>query len=114
MKKIFELEELSRIIHNKKKQGKRIVLCHGVFDVLHLGHLEHFKKSKSNGDILVVTTTADKFINKGLGRPYFSSKIRTNLLSGLSAIDYISEVPSETAIPAIKLLKPNFYCKGAD
>jgi rfaE bifunctional protein kinase chain/domain len=114
MKKIFELEELSRIIQNKKKQGKRIVLCHGVFDVLHLGHLEHFKKSKSNGDILVVTTTADKFINKGLGRPYFSSKIRTNLLSGLSAIDYISEVPSETAIPAIKLLKPNFYCKGVD
>ena len=63
------------------------------------------KKSKSYGDILVVTTTSDKYISKGPGKPFFSSKIRKNLLSGLSAIDYISEIDAETAIPAIKSLK---------
>ena len=114
MKKIFDLEDLSKIIQNKKKNGKKIVLCHGVFDILHSGHLEHFKKSKSHGDILVVTTTSDKHINKGPGKPFFASKIRKNLLSGLSAIDYISEIDAETAMPAIKSLKPHFYCKGVD
>ena len=44
MKKIFDLEDLSKIIKNKKKNGKKIVLCHGVFDILHSGHLENFKK----------------------------------------------------------------------
>ena len=39
------------------------MLCHGVFDLLHIGHIKHFKDAKK-GDILVVTLTGDKFINK--------------------------------------------------
>ena len=60
MKKIYNLHELSKIIENRKNNGNRIVMCHGVFDLIHLGHIEHFRKAKENGDILVVTTTSDK------------------------------------------------------
>ena len=56
-----------------KKLKKKIVLCHGVFDLLHIGHLDYFKEAKKYGDILLVTITEDKFVNKGIGRPYFNS-----------------------------------------
>ena len=112
--KIFNLKNLSSIIKLKKKQNKKIVLCHGVFDLVHLGHLEHFKNAKAHGDILIVTTTSDKFINKGPNRPYFKNDTRQKLLEGISCIDYISEINSDSAIPAIEALKPDFYCKGND
>src|SRR5438045_167449 len=62
---------------------RKIVLCHGVFDVLHAGHLAYFKSAKKFGDLLVVTVTSDPYVNKGPGRPYFNSSIRANMLAAL-------------------------------
>ena len=61
-----------KIVTSLKKRGKKIVLCHGVFDLLHIGHLNYFKKAKLLGDVLIVSVTDDKFVNKGPGRPSFS------------------------------------------
>lgn len=113
-KKIYNLKNLALIIKQKKKINKKIILCHGVYDVVHLGHIEHFKKAKSYGDILIVTTTNDKFINKGPNRPYFSCEVRKKFLESIEHIDYVSDVSDDSAKPAIELLKPNFYCKGVD
>ena len=63
--KIFNLNQLSKIIKKKKSFGQKIVLCHGAYDLVHYGHISHFKKAKEYGDILIVTITTDKFINKG-------------------------------------------------
>ena len=60
---------LLKKIETLKKKNKKIVLCHGVFDLVHLGHLKHFKKAKSFGDFLIVSITKDEFIKKGPGRP---------------------------------------------
>ena len=65
MKKIVSIENLAKIISKLKNKEKKIVLCHGVFDLLHIGHINHFKEAKKLGDILVVTVTQDKFVNKG-------------------------------------------------
>ena len=46
------------------KLKKKIVLCHGVFDVIHSGHLKYFEQAKKYGDILVVSVTADKYVSK--------------------------------------------------
>ena len=54
---------------------------HGVFDIIHLGHLEYFKEAKLFGDILIVSVTSDQFVNKGFNRPYFDLKTRMNLLA---------------------------------
>ena len=72
-KKIQTVDSLSEISRNKKINNKKIVLCHGTFDLLHAGHFRHFQDSKNLGDVLVVTVTSDKFINKGPGRPYLTN-----------------------------------------
>jgi rfaE bifunctional protein kinase chain/domain len=114
VKKIISLEDLKKKIINFKINKKRIVLCHGTFDLIHLGHLRHFTEAKKYGDILVVTITTDKYVSKGLNRPFFSTNQRMEALSHISDIDFISYVDSSDAIDLIKYLKPNIYCKGPD
>ncbi|TAL21446.1 MAG: cytidyltransferase, partial [Nitrospirae bacterium] len=74
--KIKVLEELSQIIKNLKSEGKRVVLCHGCFDLMHPGHIKYFQAAKGMGDVLVVTLTPDIYIDKGPGRPVFNQDLR--------------------------------------
>jgi len=112
--KIFSIENLQKILNKEKEKGKRIVLCHGVFDLLHLGHIQHFEEAKNHGDILVVTVTSDQYVNKGPNRPAFQEDNRLRALEALQVIDYVALNKNPTAIPAIKELRPNIYCKGQD
>ena len=113
MSKIINLNKLALIFKKHRKQ-KKIVLCHGVFDVLHHGHIKYFEEAKKKGDILVVSLTADEFVNKGPGRPYFNFKYRSETLEAIQTIDYICKSKFDTSLEVIKLLKPDFYCKGMD
>ena len=74
--KIVSLSDLIKIKKKSIINKKKIVLCHGVFDVLHIGHLKHFKEAKEYGDILIVSITPNKFVNKGPGRPIFNERNR--------------------------------------
>ncbi|OUV61135.1 MAG: hypothetical protein CBC82_07275 [Cellvibrionales bacterium TMED122] len=114
-KKIIpNIKEASFKIKALKKKNKKIIHCHGVFDVIHLGHINHFKKAKSLGDILIVTVTADEFVNKGPNRPIFPLDIRMELLANLEFIDLVCPNHSQSAVPAINKLKSDIYCKGKD
>ncbi|MCO5144091.1 MAG: PfkB family carbohydrate kinase [Oligoflexia bacterium] len=93
---------------------KKIVQCHGVFDVIHAGHLAYFESAKKYGDLLIVTLTADAFVNKGPGRPYFNARIRANMVAALEVVDYVYVNNFPTATPCIELIKPHFYVKGPD
>lgn len=92
----------------------KIVHCHGVFDVLHAGHLKYFEWAKARGTILVVTLTSDRHVNKGPGRPYFGENSRAEMLEALSMVDYVSISDHPTAVPVIKQLRPHAYVKGPD
>ena len=48
--KIINIEKLDQLLKQYRKVGKKIVLCHGVFDLLHIGHIKHFEEAKNFGD----------------------------------------------------------------
>ena len=112
--KIKTLDELQRITELLRSQGKKIVHCHGCFDIVHFGHIQHFLSAKKQGDILIVTLTPDKFIDKGPGRPFFNENIRVKHISNLECVDYVALNKWATAIETIKIIKPDFYCKGKE
>ena len=112
--KVLSIDDFTKKISSEKKLKKRIVLCHGVFDLLHLGHIRHFKEAKSYGEILVVSITPDIFVNKGPGRPAFNEKLRAEALSSIKDIDYVMINKTATATDMINRIKPNVYCKGPD
>ncbi|MBK69591.1 MAG: hypothetical protein CMF54_07375 [Legionellales bacterium] len=113
-KKIHSIENLKKIIEKHKANKKKIVLCHGVFDLLHIGHIRHFNEAKNLGDILIVTVTPDQYVNKGPNRPVFPLATRMESLAALKAIDYVAGNNLNSATKLIKTLKPNIYCKGKD
>jgi len=112
--KILNEDELSSFSKSKKTYKKKIVLAHGVFDLLHIGHINYLKSAKKLGDILVVSITADKFVNKGPGRPYFSEINRLTFLASLYFVDYVVISNETTSVNIIQKLKPNLYVKGSD
>ena len=112
--KIYSLDEIKKILLKKKYKKNKIVLCHGVFDLLHIGHLNHFREAKDYGDILVVTVTSDRYVNKGPNRPIFSQENRLKALAALEIIDYVALSNSPTSTFIINELKPNVYCKGLE
>ena len=114
MQKIVSIDNLARIISKLKMKGKKVVLCHGVFDLLHIGHIKHFEEAKKLGDVLIVTLTSDQYVYKGPGRPAFNIKLRSEAIAALEAIDFVSINASPTAILPIQKIKPHIYCKGPD
>ncbi len=107
--KIISISQLKEIRKNNKK--RKIGLCHGVFDIVHPGHLFHFKEVKKKCDILVVSITSDKHIKKKRVVA-FDKKTRLEQLACYELIDYVTCIDHKTALPAIKNLKPDFYAKG--
>ena len=114
MKKLKSLKFLETISKKLKKNKRKIVLCHGDFDFLHLGHLKHFKAAKEKADYLVVSVTSDSKMQKGIGRPLYKEKERIEFLSSLSIIDFLYIDHNKDAVNLISKLKPDYYAKGLD
>ena len=110
--KFLSKTELSKLRENHK--NKKIILCHGVFDVLHHGHILHLKSAKKFGDILVVSLTSDNFVNKGPNRPFNNEISRMKFLSEFEIVDFVYINKTKNATSVIKSLKPHFYIKGPD
>ena len=101
-------------LRSLRVQGRKVAHCHGVFDLLHPGHLAHLQEAKAQGDLLVVTLTPDHLVNKGPGRPIFTESQRAAMLSALEMVDFVAVTTSATAVEAINLLKPDVFVKGPD
>ncbi|HLB41765.1 MAG TPA: PfkB family carbohydrate kinase [Gammaproteobacteria bacterium] len=96
------------------RDGKKVAQCHGVFDLLHIGHIKHLQYARTFCDILVVTITADCYVDKGPGRPYFTEYLRAEALAALSSVDYVIINHYSTAVEAIKAIRPDYYVKGIE
>jgi D-beta-D-heptose 7-phosphate kinase/D-beta-D-heptose 1-phosphate adenosyltransferase len=114
--KIKERKVLLRIVKNLKTKGKRIVFTNGCFDILHLGHVRYLEKAKSLGDVLVVGVNSNSSVRKlkGPKRPILPEKERTEILSGLGCVDYITIFNEADPLKLIASLKPDLLVKGGD
>lgn len=116
---IYEKAKILEVINKLRKEGKKIGLCTGSFDLLHPGHIMHLISAKKMCDVLIVGLAKDSHsLNKnvGRGRPIFSEKIRAFMISKLKPVDFVIfddcfEDPSKYLI---NFIKPDVYIKGKD
>jgi rfaE bifunctional protein nucleotidyltransferase chain/domain len=113
-RKILPLQQLGVIAAGLRAEGRMVILAHGTFDLLHIGHVRHLQAARAHGDTLIVTITADSFINKGPGRPVFPEALRSEMLASLELVDYVGVVAGPDALPAIEAIRPTVYIKGQD
>lgn len=112
--KIIDLKDLADICQKAKKNGKKIVISHGCFDLIHPGHIRHIKAAKNYGDILIVSIIPDKYVKKGPGRPVFSEYLRAESVASLADVDYVTLNKWDSSAKLIEYLKPSFYVKGRE
>lgn len=112
--KIRSIEELGTISAQSRAAGQVVVHAHGTFDLLHLGHVRHLEAARKLGDILIVTVTADRFVNKGPGRPVFNGSLRAEMLATLEYVDWVGVNESPDAVSALERIAPSIYIKGQD
>ncbi len=113
---IKDIDELADKIEDLKRQGKRIVLTNGGFNLLHVGHIRSLSGAKEHGDILVVAVNSDTSLrkNKGDDYPIIPEDQRLEVLSAFEYVDFVT-IFSETTVDNLLLkLKPHVHAKGTD
>lgn len=109
--KIKTAEELRDILGDMPR-ARRAIMCHGVFDVVHPGHVRHLVYAKTKADILIASITADRHITKGAHRPHVPQSLRALNLAAFEMIDYVVIDPHATPIENIGIIKPDLLAKG--
>lgn len=112
--KVRTIPEIAAITQQLRRLGKIVVQAHGTFDLLHLGHVRHLEAARALGDVLVVTLTADRFVNKGPGRPVFAEGFRAEMLASLHHVDWVAIVDAPDAVGALDVIGPSIYVKGQE
>jgi rfaE bifunctional protein nucleotidyltransferase chain/domain len=112
--KVMKIEKLAKIVERLKSAGKKIVHCHGCFDLMHPGHIKYFQAAKKMGDVLVVTVSPDAYVDKGPGCPVFNEKLRAESIAALECVDYVAINKWPTAEETLMLLRPDYYVKGQE
>ena len=112
--KITSVETLAQRSRQWRAEGRRVVLCHGTFDLMHTGHIRYLQRARQEGDVLLVTVTGDDFVNKGPGRPVFSERLRAENLAALACVDQVAINPAVSAVELLHQVQPSVYCKGSE
>ncbi len=114
IKNISQLKKIAIKLHSEKK---RIVLCHGVFDLIHWGHIQYFQDAKKYGEVLVVSVVDDRYIKKidVKRRPLiFPEIIRLKWLAELEVVDFVTICGDIGPWKVMKAIQPDVYVKGDD
>lgn len=109
-------EEVRALGRRLRREGRRIVLANGCFDILHVGHVRYLEEARRCGDVLVVGVNSDRAVAalKGEGRPVLNEKGRAELVAALESVDYVVIFDELTAAELLVDLRPDVHCKGTD
>ncbi len=110
------LKELSELCRKLQKDGKRIVLTNGCFDLLHVGHIKLFSASKKLGDVMIVAIDDDDSVRrlKGSKRPVIGAAERVRILSALDSVDHMVVFAYKELDKVIKSIRPDILTKGSN
>lgn len=110
-KKIKSFKEVCKITADLKQKNRKIIFVHGIFDILHRGHVTMICEAKKLGDILVVGIDHDDNakILKGPGRPINDHGSRMFVVSNLEAVDFVFLIPSFKKVK--NALEINKFCQ---
>lgn len=109
--KIKTREELVAAI-GPRPRAKKVIMCHGTFDLVHPGHIRHLIYAKGKADILVTSLTTDQHISKANFRPFVPEALRAMNLAALEIVDYVVIDENPTPIENIKFIQPDYFAKG--
>lgn len=109
--KVKTVAELKRIL-GARPRAKTVIMCHGVFDVVHPGHLRHLIYAKGKADILLASVTADRHIAKGAYRPHVPQDLRALNLAAYEIVDYVLIDQNAEPLQNLAELQPDFFAKG--
>lgn len=112
--KILTRQGLLTLREQARVEGRAVVQCHGCFDIVHPGHIRHLQHAARQGDILLVTITADAVMAKGTGRPLIPQELRAENLAALDIVDWVYINPDATAEPLLEEARPDVYIKGRE
>lgn len=116
MARCVRLEEAAALAGELRKQGRRLVLANGCFDLLHVGHIRYLEGAKQLGDVLIVALNSDASVRriKGRGRPLMNQAERAEILAALGCVDYVVTFDDDTVDRVVECLKPHIHAKGTD
>ena len=109
--KIISAEQIREVI-GARPRSKKVIMCHGTFDVVHPGHVRHLLYAKTKADLLIASLTADEHIKKGNMRPYVPQGLRAMNLAALEMVDYVVVDQDPTPIKNLALIQPDYFAKG--
>src|SRR3954471_2158182 len=113
-RKVCNLDRLLQLRSDARAAGKTVVQCHGCFDIVHPGHIQYLQFARSQGDVLVVSLTADPNVNKGVARPLIPEDLRAASVAALECVDFVYVNPQPTAVELLDALRPDVYVKGRE
>lgn len=114
--KILSRESARTVVEKLRREGKRVVLANGCFDMLHVGHVRYLAGARREGDVLIVAVNADSSVGglKGPGRPVLDEQARAQLVASLRDVDYVVIFPEPNVQALLEELRPDVHAKGTD
>jgi rfaE bifunctional protein nucleotidyltransferase chain/domain len=114
--RIVDLQEMLSRVQGWRKDGRKIVLANGCFDVLHAGHIRYLVGARELGDQLVVGINSDEQVTKlkGIGRPIMNERERAEIVAAIDGVDLVTIFSDPTVETLLLTLKPDVHAKGTD
>ena len=114
MSRVLTLPELAAAARDWRAEGAVIVLAAGVFDPLHMGHVQYLQRARATGNVLIVSVAADHRVNKGPGRPLYAAEYRAGVVAALKVVDAVTVCGAASVAPVIRAVRPHVYVKGEE
>ena len=116
MGEVVDLPTLLARAADLRRQGRKLALANGHFDLLHVGHLRYLRAARAEADALVVAINDDDSVArlKGPGRPLVPAAERAELLAALEPVDFVVVFAGDSPAPLLAELRPDVHCKGTD